>query len=103
MAKPVRRNIAHLTDPERTRYINAVVQADQRFWSGGGVSYWDFQDLSHQTTHVHGGPKFLLWHRELCNRYEALLQQIDPDVALHYWDWTTDPRSSPNGSEAQLT
>ena len=98
MAKPVRRNIAHLTDAERTKYINAVAQADQRFWSGGVVSYWDFQDLSHQTTHVHGGPKFLLWHRELCNRYEALLQQIDPDVALHYWDWTTDPRSSPNGS-----
>lgn len=98
MAKPIRRNIAHISDTDRTKYINAVRQADLRFWSGGVVSYWDFQDLSHQTTHVHGGPKFLLWHRELCNRYEALLQQIDPDVALHYWDWTTDPRSSPNGS-----
>ena len=98
MAKPVRRNVAHLSDADRTKYINAVAQADQRFWSGGVVSYWDFQNLSHQTTHVHGGPKFLLWHRELCNRYEALLQQIDPEVALHYWDWTTDPRSSPNGS-----
>ena len=98
MARPVRRNIAHLTDVERTAYITAVAQADQRFWSGGPVSFWDFQDLSHQTTHVHGGPKFLLWHRELCNRYEALLQTINPDVALHYWDWTTDPRSSPNGS-----
>jgi len=98
MARPVRRNIAHLTDVERTKYINAVAKADKRFWSGGDVSYWDFQDLSHQTTHVHGGPKFLLWHRELCNRYERLLQIIDPDVALHYWDWTTDPRSSSNGS-----
>lgn len=95
---PVRRNVAHLTDEERRKYIDAVVAADQRFWSGGPVSYWDFQDLAHQTTHVHGGPKFLLWHRELCNRYERLLQEIDPDVALHYWDWTTDPRSSPNGA-----
>ena len=85
MAKPIRRNIAHLTDAERTSYINAVVQADSRFWSGGPVSYWDFQDVAHQTTHVHGGPKFLLWHRELCRRYEALLQEIDPSVALHYW------------------
>lgn len=98
MAKPIRRNIAHLTDAERASYINAVVQADSRFWSGGPISYWDFQDLAHQTTHVHGGPKFLLWHRELCRRYEALLQEIDPSVALHYWDWTTDPRSSPNGN-----
>lgn len=97
MTHPVRRNIAHLSVADRTKYIDAVVAADQRFWSGGPVSYWDFQDLAHQTTHVHGGPKFLLWHRELCNRWEALLQQVDPDVALHYWDWTTDPRSSPDG------
>ena len=97
MAHPVRRNIAHLSVADRTKYIDAVVAADQRFWSGGPVSYWDFQDLAHQTTHVHGGPKFLLWHRELCNRWEALLQEVDPDVALHYWDWTTDPRSSPDG------
>ena len=97
MAHPVRRNIAHLTDAERTKYIDAVVAADQRFWSGGPVSYWDFQDLAHQTTHVHGNAKFILWHRELCNRWEALLQEVDPDVALHYWDWTTDPRSSPDG------
>lgn len=97
MARPVRRNIAHISEVERTKFIDAVVAADQRFWSGGPVSYWDFQDLAHQTTHVHGNPKFLIWHRELCNRYEALLQEIDPDVALHYWDWTTDPRSSPDG------
>ena len=32
-----------------------------------------------------------MWHRELRNRYERLLQEIDPDVALHYWDWATDP------------
>lgn len=95
--RPVRRNIAHMSETDRTKYIDAVVAADQRFWSGGPVSYWDFQDLAHQTTHVHNGPKFLLWHRELCNRWEALLQEVDPDVALHYWDWTTDPRSSPDG------
>ncbi len=98
MAKPVRRNVAHLSPTERTKYIDAVVAADQRFWSGGPISYWDFQDLAHQTTHVHGGPKFLLWHRELCNRWESLLREVDPDVALHYWDWTTDPRSSADGA-----
>jgi hypothetical protein len=104
MARPIRRNIAHLTGPERDKYIAAVVAADKRKWSGGDISFWDFQDLAHQTTHIHSSPpafdnaKFLLWHRELCNRYEKLLQQIDPDVALHYWDWTTDPRSSPDGT-----
>jgi len=34
---------------------------------------------------------------ELVNRYEALLQQSHPDVALHYWDWTEDPRAASDG------
>src|SRR5262249_40340199 len=36
--------------------------------------------------------EFLPWHRELCNRFEALLRKVDPQLSLHYWDWTTDPR-----------
>ena len=56
-----------------------------------GVSYWDKQDQIHQSTHNHGDNSFIPWHRELVNRYEALFQQSNPDVALHYWDWTEDP------------
>ena len=41
---------------------------------------------------------FLPWHRELCNRLEALLREVDPRVSLHYWDFTTDPRASDNGT-----
>src|SRR5207247_11011862 len=26
------------------------------------------------------------------NRIEALLRLVDPQLSLHYWDWTTDPR-----------
>ncbi|WNB86975.1 tyrosinase family protein [Cellulomonas sp. ATA003] len=36
-------------------------------------------------------------HRELVNRYEALLRQSNPDVAAHYWDWTEDPRQASDG------
>ncbi|MEU0880409.1 tyrosinase family protein [Lentzea sp. NPDC005914] len=96
MAKPVRRNFAHLTPAERQAYIDAVLQADLLTFPGG-VSYWDKQDEIHQSTHNHGGNSFLPWHRELVNRYEALLQQANPDVALHYWDWTEDPRAASDG------
>jgi hypothetical protein len=95
-ARPVRRNIAHLTPAERQAYIDAVQQADLHTFPGG-VSYWDKQDEIHQSTHNHGGNSFLPWHRELVNRYEALLQQSNPDVALHYWDWTQDPRAASDG------
>jgi len=63
-----------------------------------GVSYWDKQDAMHRHTHVHRDVSFLPWHRELCNRLEALLREVDPTVSLHYWDWTTDPRASDNGA-----
>lgn len=96
MAGPVRRNFAHLTDDERDAYIEAVKQIDQLSYADG-VSYWDKQDQIHQSTHNHGGNSFIPWHRELVNRYEALLRQADPTVALHYWDWTQDPAAADDG------
>jgi hypothetical protein len=93
----MRRNIAHLTGPERTAFVNAVRQIDLLAFVDG-VSYWDKQDQIHQSTHNHGGNSFIPWHRELCNRFEKLLQQADPDVALHYWDWTEDPRQASDGN-----
>jgi hypothetical protein len=97
MARPMRRNFAHLTAAERDHFAEVVRQIDLLSYSDG-VSYWDKQDQIHQGTHNHNGNSFIPWHRELCNRFERLLQQVDPDVGLHYWDWTTDPRSSPNAS-----
>ena len=96
MAHPVRRNIAHLTAAERQAYVDAVLQADLHTFADG-VSYWDKQDQIHQSTHNHGDNSFIPWHRELVNRYEALLRQSNPDVALHYWDWTEDPRAASDG------
>ncbi len=44
------------------------------------------------------GIAFLPWHRELCNRLEVSLREVDPMVFLHYWYWTRDPRNSPDGA-----
>src|SRR5262249_42544162 len=52
---------------------------------------WFKQDEIHARTHVHFSPAFLPWHRELLNRFETQLTQIDPTISLYYWDWTTDP------------
>ena len=96
MSGPSRRNFAHLSAPEQAAYVSAVRQLDLHTYVDG-VSWWDKQDQIHQGTHNHGGPSFIPWHRELCNRYEKLLQAIDPSVALHYWDWTQNPRAADNG------
>jgi hypothetical protein len=96
----IRRNIATVSTAERNRFRDAIIALNQKFFPGsrtdfpaGHVSYWFKQDEIHQATHVHGGPAFLPWHRELCNRFEAMLREVDADLSLHYWDWTTDPAS----------
>jgi hypothetical protein len=96
--------VAKVSQEERTALLNAILALQRKAYTGsrddkpvGGVTYWFKQDEIHQATHVHGGPAFLPWHRELTNRFEAALREIDARVSLHYWDWNTDPRSSPDG------
>ena len=96
----VRRNITTVSDEERQRLSDAFIELNRRRYPGerndlipGGVTFWFKQDEIHQATHVHGGDAFIPWHRELCNRLEFLLREVDPQLSLHYWDWTTDPRS----------
>lgn len=102
----IRRNIATVEPAERAMLRDALIQLNTRLYPGsrtdvpapGGVTWWFKQDEIHRVTHVHGGPEFLPWHRELVNRFEALLRQIDPRLSLHYWDWTQDPRAIPNAN-----
>jgi len=93
----IRRSILDVDASERLLLKNAIVELHNRFFAGSrtdtppvGVSYWFKQDEIHQATHVHGGPEFLPWHRELVNRFEIMLRQVDSRLSLHYWDWTRD-------------
>ena len=92
----VRRNAATITQQERDRLLAAILKLDTTKFFPDGVSYWDKQEEIHKSGHaggsdVHSGPAFIPWHRELVNRFEGLLREVDPDLSLHYWDWTTDP------------
>ncbi|GLA25391.1 hypothetical protein AnigIFM63326_002091 [Aspergillus niger] len=101
----IRRDIAHISAEERGRLRDAIIKLHKnKFYPGdrndnptGGVSYWFKQDEIHAHTHVHGSPAFLPWHRELVNRFEALIREIDPTLSLHYWDWTKDPQNLDDG------
>jgi hypothetical protein len=79
----IRRNIASVDPAERAMLRDALIELNQRRFPGtrtdsppGGVTWWFKQDEIHQATHVHRGPEFLPWHREIVNRMEALLRQI---------------------------
>jgi hypothetical protein len=102
----IRRNIAHVDPSERALFRDALLELNRRRFPGsrtdspipGGVTVWFKQDEIHQATHVHGTPEFVPWHRELCNRLEEMLREVDPRLSLHYWDWTQDPRSIPGAN-----
>jgi hypothetical protein len=102
----IRKNIISFSDNERDNFKHALVALnteDFRFGGdrddkpfAGGVSYWFKQDEIHQATHVHRGPAFLTWHRELCNRFERYLSSAsekltNKKMSLHYWNWNEDP------------
>lgn len=101
----VRRNVGQVDPSERELLRNAFIELNKRSFPGtrtdtppGGVSWWFKQDEIHQATHVHGGAEFLPWHREIVNRLEDMLREVDARLSLHYWDWTQDPRSIPGGN-----
>lgn len=100
----IRRNVATVTKAERDRLRDAILALQHKRYPGtktdqlpGGVSFWFKQDEIHDSSHVHFCPAFLPWHRELVNRFEDLLREIDSQLSLHYWDWTQDPTSAPDG------
>jgi hypothetical protein len=104
----IRRDISLVSEEERNRFISAIVKLDTAKFFPDGVSYWDKQEDIHKNAHfsgvdVHGGPGFIPWHRVIVNRLEQLLREVDPALSLHYWDWTTDPRSTNGGRTALFT
>jgi len=102
----IRRNIASVEPSERTLLRDALLALNDRSFPGnrtdapvpGGVTWWFKQDEIHQATHVHHGPEFIPWHRDIVNRLEDMLRQINPQLSMHYWDWTQDPRAIPNAN-----
>jgi len=101
----IRRNIASVEPSERALLRDALIELNHRYFAGsrtdpipGGVSWWFKQDEIHQATHVHGGAEFVPWHREIVNGLEAMLRAVNPQLSLHYWDWTQDPRSIPGAN-----
>jgi Common central domain of tyrosinase len=96
----IRRNVAAISPVERSLLRDALVELNKRVYPGeradpvpGGVTWWFKQDEIHKVTHVHNGPEFVPWHRVIVNRFEQLLRKINPQLSLHYWDWTQDPRA----------
>jgi hypothetical protein len=109
-----RKNGLNLNPTEKKNFVDAVLNLTTQHYGGqacntvgtnfmldpmtgmnvhprmaGGVNYFAKFDEVHSDTMTHGGEDFLPWHRDLLNRFEALLRAYDPTVSLPYWDWSS--------------
>ncbi|KAJ2788038.1 hypothetical protein GGI15_000213 [Coemansia interrupta] len=80
----VRRDVTTLGATELQRFIRVVKEMHRRGWMDGFGSMHDH--ISHQ---IHGNEHFFAWHRRFLRHFETLMQEIDPDVVLPYWNWGT--------------
>ncbi len=96
--RPIRRDITSLSLEELTAYRDAwrAIQASGEFTSAAGFHGCPLQ-FCHRDANT-----FLAWHREYLLKIERSLQAANPEVALHYWDWTSDDSLS-TGIPAALT
>lgn len=110
----IRRNLATVSKEEQDLFVAAIRQLDTSAFvypnnaghegadGAGNITYWDMMEQIHKDAHVHGsnvhsGPGFIPWHRAIVNHFEELLRLVDSRLSLHYWDWTTDPRTAAPG------
>lgn len=108
ITKP-RKSAANASETEQNAYIDAILaiadQNDPNVIFPNGDTYWHTQQEIHRfgPTWRHGAGNnpfipsvaFLPWHREYMNRYEGLLQEVNPTVKLLYWQWTDNPAGPP--------
>ncbi len=84
-----RKDLTALTDAQRTALVNAFLTLKS---DGKYDKYADQHDTYFGD--AHGNPFFYPWHRKFLSDLEKELQDIDPDIALPYWDWRNDTSTS---------
>lgn len=100
VTKP-RKNGATASPSEMSDYVEAITNINTAtFQFPDGQTYFQKQNNVHSPlffSGIHNSLRFLPWHREFVNRYEALLREVKPALTLLYWDWTTDPNPTITG------
>ncbi|RBL86141.1 tyrosinase family protein, partial [Streptomyces cavourensis] len=89
----VRKNQASLTAAEKRAFVDAVLELKRTGRYDAFVTTHNafiMSDTDNGDRVGHRSPSFLPWHRRFLIQFEQALQEIDPAVALPYWDWTVD-------------
>ncbi len=87
----LRKSAASMTMAEQNRYISVIKQLIHDPTNPYGKLVAVHSDMSHDMhgMDVTGTQRFLPWHRVYLLRLEEMMQAIDPQCFVPYWDWTT--------------
>ncbi|PVU85806.1 hypothetical protein BB559_006812 [Furculomyces boomerangus] len=81
----VRKELSTMTSSEWNRFASANRIMYQRGWFTGLA-----QIHNDYAMEIHGSGFFFPWHRRFVTHYQLLLQRIDPNIVIPYWDWTSN-------------
>jgi len=82
----VRKDAEQLTTTERDAFLAALAALNTEIMGNLFQTYRDIH-MSGTLLEAHGFDGFLPWHRAYLLDLERELQNVNPDVALHYWRW----------------
>ncbi|MFD5418345.1 tyrosinase family protein [Streptomyces sp. NPDC127069] len=94
-----RQNQKNLTAAQKKRFTSALLELKRNgvydeFVRTHGTYFVPDRDTKLRVGHM--SPSFFPWHRSYLLEFEKRLREVDPQVSVPYWDWTTD--SSPVSS-----
>ncbi|MGH9801342.1 MAG: tyrosinase family protein, partial [Blastocatellia bacterium] len=98
-----RKNIAYMTPDELQRFRNAIVRMrkyDNFLQDERSFNYWA---RIHASNCQHGWEEFMTWHRAYLYFFELQMQDVDPTVALPYWDWTWGKDTAEDEADVQAS
>src|SRR5579864_7257833 len=95
--RPARNRRWNISDPDCPSRVLASYKKAIRAMLAlppGDPRNWYRYTLIHTLDCAHGNWWFLAWHRAYVGWFERICRELsdDPEFALPYWDWTTEPR-----------
>ncbi|MER5931913.1 tyrosinase family protein [Streptomyces sp. NPDC002054] len=94
-----RQNQKNLTRAQKKGFVAALLELKRNGTYDQFVrthDRWFVPDRERRLRVGHMSPSFFPWHRRYLLDFENKLRELDPGLAIPYWDWTTDrtPASS---------
>jgi hypothetical protein len=92
----VRKNHLNMSAGEKRRFVDAMLEIkrtgiyDEFVRIHIDINSTDYIDKDSGKRFGHINPGFLPWHRQYLILVEEALREVDPEVTMPYWDWTTD-------------